>query len=110
MQPKQLQKLAMKALEDLKATDITPLDVRKKTTITDYMIICSGTSNRHIKSLANHVIMKAKLKGIVPIGVEGDNTNEWVLVDLGSVIIHIMLPAVRSFYNLEERWTESTSS
>lgn len=93
------------ALDDLKARDIREIDVRGKTSITDLIIVASGTSTRHVKSIADEVIKLAKRHGHVPLGVEGEREGEWVLVDLGDVIVHVMLPRVREFYGLERLWT-----
>ena len=93
------------ALEELKARDVREIDVRGKTGITDYMVIASGTSTRHVKSLADEVMKYAKRMGNPPIGVEGEREAEWVLVDLGDVIVHLMLPRVREIYALERLWT-----
>jgi ribosome-associated protein len=96
---------AVSALEDIKARDITVLDVRKLTSLYDTLIIASAESNRQVKALAQHVRDKLKAAGAPIIGVEGEDGAEWVLVDAGDVIVHIMQPAVRTYYNLEELWT-----
>ncbi|MBB6183892.1 ribosome silencing factor [Oleiagrimonas soli] len=93
------------ALEDLKAKDVIEIDVRGKTSIADLLIIASGTSSRHVKSIADEVIKFAKQAGVLPLGVEGQAEAEWVLVDLGDIIIHVMLPRIREFYGLERLWT-----
>ena len=93
------------ALEDLKADDIVVLSVAESSTVTDWMVIASGTSNRHVKALANNVKIEAKRSGFKPLGSEGNDTAEWVLVDFGDVIVHIMLPSTREFYDLESLWT-----
>ena len=92
------------ALEDIKAHDIAVLDVRKLTTLYDTLIIASADSNRQVKALASHVRDKLKEAGAAIIGVEGEETAEWVLVDAGDVVVHVMQPAVRTYYNLEELW------
>ncbi len=104
MTPEQVKQIAVDALEELKAVDLTVLDVRRMTTITDYMIVASGTSDRHVRSLAGNVIEKAGVQGLKPIGVEGERQGQWVLVDLGDVVVHVMLPDVREFYQLEKLW------
>ncbi len=98
------QQVAMAALDDLKAEDVTALDVRHLTSVTDTMIFASGRSDRHVRSLADSVVERSKEAGIMPIGVEGQEAGEWVLVDLGDVVVHVMLPRVRDFYNLERLW------
>ena len=99
-----LRELVTGSLEEIKARDVTVLDVRGMTTITDYMVVCSGTSDRHVKSIAGKLVDDAKAQGIRPAGVEGEDDGEWVLVDLGDLIVHIMLPKIRDFYNLERLW------
>lgn len=102
--PNTLEKIVLDALEDLKAVDVVNLDVKDITVITDNMIIASGTSSRHVKSLANNVIEKAKENKFRPLGIEGEDQGEWVLVDLGDIIVHIMMPQIREFYQLEKLW------
>lgn len=105
MTTEQLKELVLKALEDLKAQDVQVIDVREMTSVTDLMIIASGTSDRHIKALADHVVEEVKHSGVQPLGVEGETSREWVLVDLGDVVVHVMHPQTRAFYNLEKLWT-----
>jgi ribosome-associated protein len=100
-----LRKRVIDALEELKAKDVRELDVRGKTSIADTLVIASGTSARHVKSIADEVIKFAKQAGVMPLGVEGQVEAEWVLVDLGDIIVHIMLPRIREFYGLERLWT-----
>jgi ribosome-associated protein len=105
MNSKQLSKFIVDALDDGKANDVVTLDVRNMTSVTDTMIVASGTSNRHVKSLADNVAEKAREAGHKPIGVEGEVGGEWVLLDLDDVLVHVMLPKVREFYNLEKLWS-----
>ncbi|GIX37737.1 MAG: ribosomal silencing factor RsfS [Silanimonas sp.] len=100
-----LLKLAVGALEEIKAKDLVEIDVRGKTSVCDYLVIASGTSTRHVKSLADEVVKASKQAGFQPLGVEGEREAEWVLVDLGDVVVHVMLPRVREFYALERLWT-----
>ena len=93
------------ALEEMKAKDGVEIDVRGKTSIEDYLVVASGTSSRHVKSIADEVVRFAKKCGVMPLGVEGDNEAEWVLVDLGDVIVHVMLPRIREYYAIERLWT-----
>ncbi|MFI4954885.1 MAG: ribosome silencing factor [Gammaproteobacteria bacterium] len=97
--------VVIQALEDLKAQDVVILDVRTRANFTNYMIVTSGTSTRHVKSIADEVVEKAKPAGYPALGVEGYAYGEWVLVDLGDVVVHVMLPATREFYHLEKLWS-----
>lgn len=101
----QLVDTTLAALEDLKAKDVVSLDVRSLTSLADVMVIASGTSSRHVKSLADNVVVKAKEAGFKPLGQEGEREGEWILIDLAGVIVHVMLPATRAFYDLERLWT-----
>jgi ribosome-associated protein len=100
----QLTALVVDALDDLKAVNVHVIDVRGKTSITDVMVIATGTSNRHVKALADNVILKAKERALTPLGVEGLEDGEWALVDLGDVVVHVMQKPVRDFYQLERLW------
>lgn len=106
MQIETLKTLAVDALEELKARDITHLDVAKLTDVTDLMIIASGTSTRHVAALAQNLVEKAKEQGLQPRGVEGGANADWVLVDLGDVVVHVMLPEARTLYDLERLWAD----
>jgi len=102
---RKLSKIAVTALEDIKARDITVFDVRKLTSLYDTLVIATAESNRQVKALAHHVRDKLKEAGASIVGVEGEDTGEWVLVDAGEIIVHVMQPAVRVHYNLEELWS-----
>jgi ribosome-associated protein len=93
------------AVDNLKAKDVVEIDVRGKTSVCDYIVIASGTSTRHVKSIADEVVKQQKELGVMPLGVEGEREAEWVLVDLGDIVVHVMLPRVREFYALERLWT-----
>ncbi|MGH8278486.1 MAG: ribosome silencing factor [Gammaproteobacteria bacterium] len=110
MQTEELQKLVVAALEDMKAEDIRTLDVRGMTALTDCMVIASGTSDRHVKSLARAVQDRARAAGVRPLGVEGENAAEWILIDLCDVVVHVMRPQTRDFYNLEKLWSVSADA
>ena len=99
-----LQQVAVAALEDIKARDITTFDVRQQTSLYDTLVIASADSSRQVKALANHVRDKLREAGATILGVEGAETGEWVLVDAGDIVVHVMQPAVRAYYNLEELW------
>ena len=103
----QLQKLVVSSLEDFKALDILVIDVSGKSPLTERLVIASGNSTRHVKSMSENLIVKAKAAGCPPLGVEGAREGEWVLVDLNDVIVHLMLPQTRAFYNLEKLWEAS---
>ena len=105
MRHDKLTKISVSALEDIKARDILVLDVRKLTSIADTLVIASAESARQVKALAHHVRDKLKEAGAGIVGVEGEEGGEWVLVDAGDIVVHVMQPAVRTYYNLEELWT-----
>jgi ribosome-associated protein len=102
--PKSLEQVVAGALTDLKADHVHVLDVRHLTTVTDTMVIASGRSDRHVRAIAGAVVEQAKRAGFRPLGVEGERSGEWVLVDLADLVVHVMLPRVREFYNLEKLW------
>lgn len=105
MEIEALRDVVLKTLDDMKAKDVVVLDVRGKTSITDIMIVASGTSDRHVKSIAQTVAFKAKQAGETPLGTEGVEDGEWALVDLNGVVVHVMQPKVRDFYHLERLWS-----
>jgi ribosome-associated protein len=105
MKPEALKNLVVAALEDLKAVNIVVLHVSQLTGVTDYMIIAGGTSTRHVRALLDSVVVKAKERGVTPLGIEGEQHAQWALVDLGDVVVHVMLPEARDFYQLEKLWS-----
>ena len=100
----ELQNLVINALEDLKAKDIIILDVKGKANFTDIIIIASGTSDRHLKSMANAIRVNTKKQGNPPLSIEGEDTKNWVLVDLGDIVVHLMRPEAREMYEIEKLW------
>lgn len=100
-----MQRIAVSSLEDDKAEDITVINLAGKTSISDYMIIASGRSHRHVAAIAEHLVERLKKRGLAPLSVEGLSQSDWVLIDAGDVIAHIFRPEVRSFYNLEKMWS-----
>lgn len=107
MRATQLRKLLLDALDDAKARDPVVLDVRKIAVFTDYMIIVTGTSNRHVTAVADNVIRKLRDQGRRPSGVEGMEGGDWVLLDFGEIVVHVMRAQTRDFYNLEKLWSEA---
>jgi ribosome-associated protein len=105
MNAESLKALAIEALEDLKGVGIKVMDVRGRSTFTDYMVIASGTSDRHVNALSEKVVEKIKTAGMRPLGIEGSRGGGWVLVDFGDLVVHVMKPEVREFYNLEKLWS-----
>ena len=103
VEPKSVEHL-VEILNEIQASDITVIDVSKQTSVTDYMIICSGRSSRHVKAIGETLLEKMKISGQPPLGNHGLETGDWVLIDLGDCIIHIMQPETRAFYNLEGLW------
>ena len=110
MQDEQIKNLVIDALEDIKAHNIITLDVRGRTSVTDWMVIATGTSTRHVAAVASNVEEKAKAQGLQPMGVEGRGGSDWVLIDLVDVIVHVMTEQSREFYDLERLWGEPVST
>jgi len=104
--PEVLRNLIVDALEDIKGRDVVVMDVTGLSDVTDYMIIASGTSNRHVRALVNQVVEATTEAGMKPLGVEGRETNEWVLVDVGDALVHVMQAETRAFYDLERLWSD----
>ncbi len=105
MESEALEQLVVDALEDRKARDLRVRDVREQSSVTDVMVIASGTSGRQVQAMAEHVVERSKAAGVQPLGVEGEEVGDWVVVDLGDVVVHVMRPEVRDFYNLEKLWS-----
>lgn len=103
-----LRDLAVAALHDLKGLDVTVIDARGASALTDFVVVVTGTSDRHLRALAGSVQRQAKEAGVVPLGTEGETAGEWVLVDLRDVVVHVMLPRTRAFYQLEKLWGVAT--
>ncbi|MBB1268917.1 ribosome silencing factor [Shewanella sp. SR44-3] len=106
MQSTELKAFVVDKIDDLKAKDVVVLDVTNQSNITDYMVICTGTSKTHVRAIAENLVVEAKAAGIPPLGVEGRDSSEWVLVDLGDVILHVMQESNREYYQLEKLWSE----
>ncbi|MCG9751507.1 ribosome silencing factor [Vibrio brasiliensis] len=104
MQLEQLNEFLVDKVDDMKAHDIKTIDVQGKSSITDYMIVCTGTSKRHVASIAEHVAKESKLAGITPLGIDGEAEGEWVVLDMGTTIIHVMQEEQRELYQLEKLW------
>jgi len=106
MKSEEIRDIVVEALEDLKGTDIKVLDVHGKTSVTDILVIASGRTGRQVRALANNVQEMVKERGVTPLGSEGTHDSGWILIDLGDVVVHVMLPETRDFYNLEKLWGE----
>lgn len=110
MSPEEIQQSVLAALEDAKAQNVKSIDVRDITDITDYMVIASGTSSRHVKSVADKAASVLRDAGQKPLGREGEDTGEWILIDFGDVVLHVMQPAIREHYQLEKLWEHGTAA
>lgn len=110
METKNIEETIQKSLEDMKAQDIYQLDVSEKSSITERMFIATGRSTRHVKAIADHVVYDAKRNAHAPLGVEGEQGSDWVLVDLDEVVVHVMTQQARDFYNLEKFWETEFST
>ncbi|MCL1142016.1 ribosome silencing factor [Shewanella gaetbuli] len=109
MQSTELKDFVVDKIDDLKAKNIVVLDVKNQSTITDTMVICTGTSKTHVRAIGEHMVLEAKKAGIQPLGVEGRDNSEWVLVDLGEVIVHVMQEQTREYYQLEKLWSDQNA-
>lgn len=105
MQSEALTEFVVEKIEDIKGRDIIIIDIRDKASFADYMVVASGNSNRHVKSVAQHVGMECRGKGVQPLGIEGNDIGEWALVDLGDVVVHVMTDEQRDRYQLEQLWS-----
>ncbi len=105
MQLDELKALVINALDELKAVELTALDVRERASFTDCMIIASGLSSRQVRAMADKVVETCRQVGIRPFGMEGEQEGDWILVDLGDIVVHLMRPEIRDFYNLEKLWS-----
>lgn len=110
MQTEDLLKMVQEVLDDRKGQNITVLDVIGKTSVTDYMVVVTSTSERHASALADYVLVKVKENGFTPLGIEGHKSSDWVLLDLGDIILHVMTGQAREFYQLEKLWSVDRSN
>lgn len=110
MQVEALRQFVIDKIEDLKGRDITIIDMQHKSNLTDYMVVCSGNSKRHVISIAENLYLEAKRAGKKPLGMEGQDTGEWVLVDLDDIVVHVMQDETRDFYQLEKLWSETSEA
>jgi ribosome-associated protein len=106
MQTEEIKQLVINALENMKAKDITVIDVRDRSSVTDFMILATGTSKKHAQAVCDNASTDAKAKGLKPLGAEGRDSSDWMLLDLGDVIVHVMTEQARNFYDLERLWGE----